>query len=154
MDLLAEFREIVDSMEREGIDYSLCGGLAMDVYAMRRGTLDVDLMIEADSLPRVKQVMEGLGFLLSGGTMEFQRGDVRIHRLSKVDAHSGEAMVLDLLLVTPKTRQAWESRRRIEWEAGVLNVVSPEGLIALKRLRNSGKDQDDIEYLRSVSDED
>ena len=33
-------------------------------------------------------------------------------------------------------------------------VVSPQGLIFLKQLRSSGQDQDDIEYLRSIADED
>jgi len=33
-------------------------------------------------------------------------------------------------------------------------VVSPQGLILLKSLRSSGQDQDDIEYLRSLENED
>jgi len=42
----------------------------------------------------------------------------------------------------------------VEWEGGILSVVSPEGLIALKSFRSSGQDQDDIKYLRSITDED
>jgi hypothetical protein len=42
----------------------------------------------------------------------------------------------------------------VEWEGGTLSVVSPEGVIILKSLRGSGQDQDDIEYLRSITDED
>jgi len=56
--------------------------------------------------------------------------------------------------VTPDIRQAWESRMKVEWEGGSLSVVSPEGLILLKSLRRSGQDQDDIQYLRSIIDED
>lgn len=35
-----------------------------------------------------------------------------------------------------------------------LKVLSPEGLIMLKSLRNSGQDIDDIEYLKELVDED
>jgi len=42
----------------------------------------------------------------------------------------------------------------IEWEGNPLKVVSPQGLILLKSFRSSGQDQDDIEYLRSLENED
>jgi len=86
--------------------------------------------------------------------MEFHDGKIQIYRLCKVEARSGEELVLDLLIVTPETRQAWEGRLNVEWEGGILSVVSPEGLIALKSFRSSGQDQDDIKYLRSITDED
>jgi hypothetical protein len=59
-----------------------------------------------------------------------------------------------MLIVTPETKKAWDDRVKVEWEGGSLKVVSPQGLILLKLLRNSGQDQDDIEYLRSLKDED
>jgi hypothetical protein len=61
---------------------------------------------------------------------------------------------LDLLIVTPETQQVWENRVKVEWEGGTLSVVSPEGLITLKSFRSSGQDRDDIDYLRSIMDED
>jgi hypothetical protein len=36
----------------------------------------------------------------------------------------------------------------VTWAFGNISVVSPEGLIALKLLRGSGRDQDDIKQLR------
>ena len=63
------------------------------------------------------------------------------------------ALVLDLLLVTPQVKQVWDDRRRLEWQEGMLSVVSPQGLITLKSMRNSGQDRDDIEHLRSILDE-
>lgn len=65
-----------------------------------------------------------------------------------------QVLILDLLLVTEKTRGAWDSRREFRWEGERFQVVSPEGLIHLKELRLSGTDRDDIDYLRSISDED
>jgi len=46
------------------------------------------------------------------------------------------------------------SRMTVEWEYGNIRVVSPEGLILLKSFRRSGQDQDDIDFLRSIINED
>jgi len=154
MDLLEELKNLTAKLDLLEIDYALCGGLALAIYARPRATLDIDIMIELDSLPQTKNAVGALGFTLSAAPMEFHGGEVKIHRLTKIDEDSGEALVLDLLIVTPKTRQAWESRQTVEWDGGPLKVVSPQGLIFLKSLRSSGQDQDDIEYLRSITDED
>lgn len=153
MQILDELAAITAKLDEEGIQYALCGGLAMAIYALPRATLDVDLMIEMDSLFRVRRAMQELGFNLTAEPMEFRGGDVQIFRLCKIDPGSGEDLVLDLLIVTPGTRKAWDSRRKVEWEGGQLAVVSPAGLIALKSLRGNGQDNDDISYLRSISDE-
>jgi len=154
MDLLEELKTLTTKLDSDAIEYALCGGLAMAIYAMPRATLDIDIMIELGSLFPTRRAVESLGFTLSGAPMEFHGGKVHIYRLVKIDAISSEALVLDLLITTPETRQVWESRLKVEWESGTLSVVSPEGLITLKALRNSGQDRDDIDYLRSIIDED
>ena len=153
MNILEELKAITTKLDGEGVPYALCGGLAMAVYALPRATLDIDMMIEMDTLFRVRRAMHDLGFTLSAAPMEFKGGSVQIFRLCKVDSESGEELILDLLIVTPETREAWESRQTTQWEEGEISVVSPSGLIALKALRGSGQDRDDIDYLRSISDE-
>ncbi len=153
MDLLEELKNLAQKLDQKGIDYALCGGLAIAVYAKPRATLDIDIMIAPDYLSEAKSMAQELGFMMSAMPMEFKGGAVKIHRLTKIDKSSGEHLVLDLLMVTPETRKAWDERRIIEWEGGSLKVVSPRGLILLKSLRGSGQDQDDIEYLRSLADE-
>jgi hypothetical protein len=86
--------------------------------------------------------------------MQFHGGKIRIDRVSKIEAGTGEILSLDLLHVTPEIRQAWETRTTVEWKGGTLGVVSPEGLILLKSFRRSGQDQDDVKHLRSIMDED
>ena len=86
--------------------------------------------------------------------MKFHGGTMRIHRVSKLEAGTGETLMLDLLLVSPEIRKSWDGRMKVEWEHGSLSVVSPEGLILLKSLRGSGQDQDDIAFLRSIIHED
>jgi hypothetical protein len=154
MDLLIELKNLIEAFDKNKIDYALCGGLALAVYARPRATLDIDIMIEPDLLSKIKQIVEDLGFDIPAPPMSFKDGAVQIHRMTKVDDESEEHMVLDLLLVTPQTRFSWDSKILVEWEGKALKVLSPKGLILLKSLRKSGQDIDDIEYLKELIDED
>lgn len=154
MQLLKELKQIIFTLDQENIPYALCGGLAMAVYAMPRATLDIDLMIELDFLFRTKKAMQDLGYRLTAEPMEFQNGKIQIFRLFRKDTDSEDEFILDLLIVTPETKAAWNNKQKVEWEGGTISVISPEGLISLKRLRGSGKDKDDIAYLKGISDED
>ena len=154
MDLIEELKKLILQLERNEIDYALCGGLAIAIYAKPRATLDIDIMINPNFLEKAKMAVSELGFELSAAPMELHDGAIIIHRLVKIDEISGEHLVLDFLLVTSKTKEAWEDKITVEWEGNPLKVVSPKGLILLKSFRNSGQDKDDIEYLRSLVIED
>jgi hypothetical protein len=154
MDLLEELKKITSKLDQAGIDYALCGGLAIAIYARPRATLDIDIMVQSNYFSEAKEAAKELGYTMSSAMMEFNDGAVKLQRLSKVDKVSGEYFVLDLLIVTPETKKAWDDRVKLEWEGQPLKVVSPQGLIWLKSLRNSGQDKEDIEYLRSLENED
>jgi hypothetical protein len=154
MDILDELKTLISKLNGAGIEYALCGGLAMAIYALPRATLDIDLLIEASSLDATKRAVHDLGFMVKAAPMEFHGGRMHIHRISKIEPGTGETLILDLLIVTPTIKNAWDSRKEVEWEHGKISVVSPEGLILLKSFRKSGQDQDDIRFLRSIIDED
>jgi hypothetical protein len=154
MDLLEELKILTQKFDQLGIDYALCGGLALAIYAKPRATLDIDIMVQPDDYSEIKEAVKELGYTMSSAMMEFNNGAVRLQRLSKVDKSTGEYFILDLILVTPEIKNAWDDRKTIEWEGHPLKVASPQGLILLKSLRNSGQDKDDIEYLRSLENED
>ncbi|MEW6212851.1 MAG: nucleotidyl transferase AbiEii/AbiGii toxin family protein [Acidobacteriota bacterium] len=153
IDLYEEFDALIAALDERRIEYALCGGIAMAVYGVPRATVDIDLLIAEDSLEAVCAAAEELGYTLKATPMRFAGGKIEIRRVSKLDAESGEVLTLDLLLVTTAIKDVWEGRREIEWERGKLRVVSREGLIELKSLRNSGQDKDDIMRLRELSDE-
>lgn len=154
MDILDELKKLIEKLNQENIEYALCGGLAMAIYALPRATLDIDILIEAGSLEITRHAVHDLGFTSEAAPMEFHGGKIYLHRISKIAACTGETLILDLLIVTPEIKNAWDSRTKVEWEHGTISVVSPEGLILLKSFRRSGQDQDDIDFLRSIIDED
>jgi hypothetical protein len=152
LDLFDEFKVLIAALEAERIDYALCGGLAMAVHAMPRATVDIDLLIERQELPRVKRIAADLGYTFEAAPISFRGGDVEIRPVSKIDPASGDTLMLDLLLVTSATEPAWQTRQALIWEQGTVRVVSREGLIALKSLRGSGQDRDDIALLEGGRD--
>ena len=79
--------------------------------------------------------------------MSFASGNVVISRLSRRDTDSEDYLTVDLIQVTSALKSIWSGRIDVDWEGGRLTVVSREGLIFLKKLRNSGQDRDDIEKL-------
>lgn len=154
MELFEEFKQLVLEFKKENIEYALCGGLAMAVYAFPRATLDIDILIEPETLEKAKTVAKGLGFSIDAGLMKFSDGAIQIYRLTKVASESNEPLMLDMILLTPEIKDVWESKRILTWDEGELPIVSPKGLIKLKSMRSSGQDQDDIKNLESIEDED
>jgi len=70
MDLLEEFSRLASALEEEDIEYALCGGLAMAVYAFPRATLDIDILIEPQTLEKARSVAHRLGFDVDVGLMQ------------------------------------------------------------------------------------
>ena len=153
MELVKELVALVSELKREKIEFALCGGMAMAVYAFPRATMDIDIMIEPGSLTKVKKTAEKLGFSFDSGMMEFKKGAIKIYRLVKTESGAEEELVLDLLVVTDKTKKIWQMRKEVSWEKGTLPVISPEGMIGLKTMRNTGQDKDDIEHLKGLINE-
>ena|SRR5687767_10321675 len=146
-DLFNEFRSLVAALDRSQIDYALCGGLAMAIHGRARATVDIDLLLLADSLDAAKDIAAELGYNIRGLDMSFAKGAIEIRRLSKIDSESGQVLSLDFLLVTPQIQGVWDRRVKADWQDGTISVVSREGLIELKSLRNSVQDQADIDVL-------
>src|SRR5919108_5077804 len=135
IDLYKQLCALIGAFENAGIEYALCGGLAMAVYGFPRATIDIDLLVPEQQLQAAKKAAALLGYTLAAKPMNFAKGKVRIERVSKVDPDSHDILTLDLLLVTPATRAIWSDRKRAKWELGEIWVVSKAGLIELKKLR-------------------
>src|SRR5437660_12848231 len=147
-DLYEELRKVITALDKNQIDYALCGGLAMAVYDHPRATIDIDMLIPSEAFESIPEIAKELGYTIRGLDMSFANGAIEIRRVSKIHPTTGHVLSLDLLLVTPAIRAVWDSRIETEWEGGRLSVVSREGLIGLKRLRGSGRDMDDIAALQ------
>ena len=150
MTLYDELHAVIGRLRDAGLDYALCGGLAMAAYGWPRATMDVDLLIQESDFPAIRDIARDLGFTIENKEFAVAGGQIRIRRLVKIAG--AEAIPLDLIIVGPLLEPVWCSRREIVEEHGPVWVVSPEGLARMKRLRASKQDLADIERMESADD--
>ena len=146
--LLQELLDVTSDLERNDIEYAVCGGLALAIHGFARATLDIDILILAENLEKAYQVAAKKGFDIKGLDMSFKERAVEIRRVSKID-DDGEVLSLDLLLVTPFVEDVWATKEKVVVSNSELVVVSKEGLIKMKTLANRPQDLADIERLQN-----
>jgi len=151
--LLEEFVTFTETLNRQKIDYAICGGWALAIHGLPRATIDIDLLILAEDLEKVWKTANSLGYDVEGSPLHFHDGVIEIRRISKIDKASKRLFTLDFLLVTEGLKDVWKKRELMEWEDGKTWTVSREGLIKLKTI--SGREQDllDIKKLREAQNE-
>lgn len=135
----------------------LVGGLAMGVYGLPRGTVDIDFLIRPEDADTAIGILEDLGYDLPGEKMEFSGGEVVIYRrtgIFRIDgtvSHSGrplDHLPIDLLCLPGLTDGFFERATRIDHDECHYFLLAVNDYIELKRLRNSDQDQLDIKSLR------
>jgi cellobiose-specific phosphotransferase system component IIB len=148
--LLDELSQLISALDENKIEYAVCGGLALAIHGFTRATLDIDILIQPESLEKAYRVGAENGFDIRGLDISFKERAVEIRRVSKIDA-DGEVLSLDLLLVTPQVQDVWETREEIDFLGNRLSVVSRAGLIKMKKL--AGRPQDLADILRLENEE-
>lgn len=146
--LLDELSQLISALDENEIEYAVCGGLSMAIHGFARATLDIDVLIRAESLEKAYRVGAENGFDIRGLDISFKERAVEIRRVSKID-DNGEVLSLDLLLVTPQVEDVWATRETIDFLGKKLWVVSREGLIKMKTLAGRPQDLADIERLEN-----
>jgi len=144
---MQELEKIVKKFSQERIEYAVCGGMALAIWGYPRATLDIDMLVEYHSIVRLSQKLKDLGFDMNETIVPL--GDVKICRFYRIES-SGETLVLDILFIPNSMKEVWESRQEVIINDKPFVVVSPEGLISLKLLRDNLQDKADIEYLSQL----
>lgn len=150
--LYDELRSLVSALDRDKIEYALCGGIAMAIHGRPRATVDIDILITPESFPQILTIAEKLGYTIRGLDMSFGKDVIEIRRVSKIDRDTRFVLTLDMMLVTEPIRDVWDTRVSANLEDGTLSVVSKEGLIALKEISGRPQDIADITALKEDSD--
>ena len=61
-------RNITGRLNERNIPYAVVGGMAMFAHGFRRFTEDVDLLVTPEGMQRVREELEGLGYVQPAGT--------------------------------------------------------------------------------------
>ena len=148
-DIEAELGAVATALNQQGIEYAVCGGVALAVHGHPRATKDIDVIVAETSVERTRATLRALGYTLEAAPMRFASG-IEVRRVSRVE--SGELFTLDLLVVTPAIEEVWRGRQVVMWRELPLGVVSRDGLIRMKRLAGRPQDLADLAAL-GVGDE-
>jgi hypothetical protein len=153
-DLVESFLLMADAFEGEGIEYALCGGIAVALYGYPRFTKDIDILIQRGDLERVVETVKRGGFEFDAGILPFGVGTPRemlIYRISKIEGP--DILTLDLLLTTEVLESVWESRVYFDVQGRRVCVVSLEGLKKMKMLAKRDQDLLDLKKLGLLPEE-
>jgi hypothetical protein len=153
LDLYTEFRQVIDTLNREQLPYAVCGGLAYSIHVQPRATVGIDILVRSEDLERIVATLVRAGYTSHPKPMPFAEGRVVIQRLWKLQERDEDVLMLDLLVVNDEAMPGvWESREDMSWEGLWVSIVSRQGLIRLKELRGSAQDRADIEGLSTQGD--
>jgi hypothetical protein len=153
MNLVEELHAIAAALKAAGIDYAVCGGVAVTAHGATRSTKDIDILIRPADVATVLATVHPLGYAYPALPMIFDEGTERerhVQRVSKIDGK--DHLLLDLLLEDAALRDTLHDRITIDLPEGPLFVVSKETLIRMKRF--AGRDQDlaDIAQLEACNE--
>ncbi|HYU31250.1 MAG TPA: nucleotidyltransferase family protein [Thermoanaerobaculia bacterium] len=154
MDLQEEFLALIDALNRNGVEYGVCGGIALAIHGYPRFTKDIDILVRPEDLDRVFAVAAERGFVIAANPLRFDAGTAKEREVRRISKIAGEdVMTLDLLLSTGILQAAWDDREAFEWEGRVVKAVSAPALVRMKRI--AGRDQDllDVRRLEGGDDE-
>ena len=148
MNLIDEFKSLIAALQGAGVEFAVCGGMAMALHGYPRLTKDIDLLVLAVELPRALAAAKQCGFDDDSGILTLGVAGPNPCQIHRVNKFKGEDhLILDLILVSAAFEKIWEERMQFEWQGQVLPVVSAAGLVKMKRLAGRFQDIADIEAL-------
>jgi hypothetical protein len=139
------FKELLQKFSEQKIRFALIGGFALHVAGFTRATDDIDFLIEAKDLGKVKDIMKGLGYELTHESQEFSNYWHPMAPLGCVDYLHAHREYSRKMLSRAKKHKILKNFE--------IPVLIPEDIIGLKvqSLANNPKrytlDIADIEYL-------
>ena len=102
MNLQQELFLVVDAFNAAGIEYAVCGGLAVAIHGYPRATQDIDVLIQKSQLDAAVHLIESIGYVIPAGFIPFNSGTEFQHYVFRVSRMTdGEVLSLDLMLVAP-----------------------------------------------------
>lgn len=154
MNLREEFLALIDALNRDGVEYGVCGGIALAIHGFPRFTKDIDILVRPEDLDRALTVAAAQGFIVAAKPLRFDAGTPKereVRRISKIEGE--DVMTLDLLLSRGVLQDAWDDREAFEWQGRIVKTVSAQALARMKRI--AGRDQDllDVRRLEGGDDE-
>ena len=150
MQFLAELKAITQALDARGVEYALCGAVALAIHGVPRATQDIDLLARSADLDALREAVRGCGFTLEALPMTFSSSGITVHRFTKI--LDGHPLMLDVLEADGPLESVWKDRQTLAWTEGQMKVVSRRGLISLKLAAGRPQDIVDVQRLQEIED--
>jgi len=153
VNLIDELHAVATALHDAGIDYAVCGGIAVTIHGAIRTTKDIDILISRGDVSRVMDAVRPLGYAFAALPQTFDEGtdhERHLQRVTKVDG--ADHLILDLLISEAGYAGFLERRIDITLADGPLSVVSLDALLEMKRLAGRTQDLADIENLEALGE--
>ena len=146
-----DMRDLLEIFERNGVDYVLVGGFAVNYYGYIRATQDIDLLVypSVENAGKLMRALADFGFGGAGIPREyFERPGSVVHL-------GVEPNRIDLLthLKGVENDRVFSNMKRVEIYDVTINVISLQDLIAAKRSSDRPRDRADAEELERVEED-
>ena len=146
MDVLQDFEDMLQLLDRHGVRYLVIGGLAFIYHAKPRYTKDMDLWVDAtpENIDLANQALSEFGsptLIAHGEPDQIIQIGIAPDRI-------------DLILSVPQLdfNTAWASRIEGRYGESPANWIDLDGLIQIKSSIDDPRHQDDARNLRRVAE--
>jgi hypothetical protein len=147
INLYEELVTVVRELASDGVEYALCGALALAVHGVPRATRDLDLIARKQDEAKVRAAVRRAGYTFEALPMAFASG-IEVQRFSKLV--DGRPLMLDFLWAGGPLEPIWARRERVPFQEGEIWVVSRDDLITLKLTAGRPQDLIDIQSLTAL----
>ena len=118
------FKEAAEMLESKGIEFVLCGGIAVWAYGRQRDTTDVDFLVREQDVGGALEALEEAGF-------DIKRTDLRwLYQAFKEDTKVD--LIFEAMGAVRLTTEVAAHTREIELFGYTYRVISPEDLVIMK----------------------
>ena len=143
-----DYRDMIECLLKEGVDFMLVGGYAVALYGWPRTTFDIDFWIMAnpENAKAVMRAIRAFGAPLMGLT------EADFHKPGMVFQIGTEPQRIDIISAVDGLDYADASRRavRMNVDGLELKVIAIDDLIANKRASGRPKDIADAQALEKL----
>ena len=118
------FKEAAEKLASDGIDFILCGGIAVSVYGRTRETTDVDFLVREHDVDRALETLSEAGF-------KIKRTDTRWLSQAFKDGTKVD-LIFEAMGMVRLTPEVAEHARKQELGGFEYNIIAPEDLLIMK----------------------
>ena len=147
--IFEKFWEVIDALEKEGVDYILIGGFAMVLYGMPRATQDLDIFIKnrEENVEKLRTVL----FQLFGDKSAFKITQSELNEYSVMRYGTDSGFYIDIL---SKLGDSF-SFEDLKYEETVIDghtvkIATIETLYKLKEKTLRAIDKTDLFFLEQI----